>query len=410
MTEVDLAADHALSEAAALASKSAKEEQRTSYLELFFDLVVVLAITQVSTLIVDDPTAAGFGRAALMLAMIWWAWSGYAWMTNAIDIDSLLIRLVFLAGMGAMFFMALAVPKAYGGQGLWFVVPYLLVRMIQLVIHPLGVRDDREHLAALMKLIPWFAVAPVVALVGGFVHGDARVALWSASLAIDVVGALSLGGENDFRVSPGHFAERYELFVIIALGESIVAIGVGAANDPRNATFALAVSIAFAGAVALWWSYFDFVATGAERALRFAEPRKRGPLARDLFTLGHFPLVLGVVLFAVAAKKTLLDPTHPLSGAGRASLGLGVALVLLTPVIGRYRVIRKVAWERVVGMAAAPLAVVAVGARLGSMWLIALVTGVLVGVIAAETRRLRHVRRHIRSGGGPIGRAFTPES
>lgn len=380
---------------------AAEEERRTSYLELFFDLVVVLAITQVTTLILDDPSAAGFGRAALMLAMIWWAWSGYAWMTNAIPIEDTVIRLIFLAGMGCMFFMALAVPNAYGTQGLWFAVPYLAVRFVQLGLHPLGVRKDREHLAAVLRLAPWFAIAPVVALAGGFAHGDTRVAFWVASLAIDVVGVLSLGRENDFRVSPGHFAERYELFVIIALGESIVAIGIGAANDPRNATFALAVTIAFTGVAALWWSYFDWVSSGAERALRFADPRRQGPLARDIFTLGHFPLVLGVVLFAVAARQTLLAPTEPLSTSGRAALGLGVAFVLLTPTLGRYRVIRRIAWERIAGMTAIPLAVV-VGARLDAMWLVAGVIGLLVAVIAVEATRLRHVRTQIRSDGPPI--------
>ncbi len=382
MTEVDLAADHALSEAAALASKSAKEEQRTSYLELFFDLVVVLAITQVSTLIVDDPTAAGFGRAALMLAMIWWAWSGYAWMTNAIDIDSLLIRLVFLAGMGAMFFMALAVPKAYGGQGLWFVVPYLLVRMIQLVIHPLGVRDDREHLAALMKLIPWFAVAPVVALVGGFVHGDARVALWSASLAIDVVGALSLGGENDFRVSPGHFAERYELFVIIALGESIVVTGATASARGISAITVAGLAACFVSSAALWWLYFDKVAVHAQARLSSAGD-DAGRLARDAYTYLHLPIVAGVVLAAVGDELVIAHPGHEASLWQSVAVAGGAALYLIGHLLFRYCMVRSTSDVRIVAVALL-LLLVPLGTAVPLLAIGIATAAVLVGLVAVE--------------------------
>ena len=141
--------------------------------------------------------------------------------------------------------MALAVPEAFGAQGSWFAVPYLVVRVSTSFSISTGVRNDPAQLRAMMGLAPWFLVAPLIALAGGFLEGDARTAVWALSLAIDVVGTLTLGEENDFRISPAHFAERYGLFVIIALGESIVAIGVGAEADPRDLTFAIAVVIAF---------------------------------------------------------------------------------------------------------------------------------------------------------------------
>jgi low temperature requirement protein LtrA len=322
-------------------------------------------------------------------------------MTNAIDIDSFGVRVLFLVGTAAAFFMALAVPEAFAAQGLWFVVPYVVVRMLHLVLYLAGVRTDPAHLRALLRLAPWFLVAPLVALVGGFLDGDARTAVWALSLAIDVAGTLTLGSENDFRVSPAHFAERYALFVIIALGESIVAIGVGAAADPRNLTFAIAVVIAFSCVATLWWAYFDFASSGAERALRFAPPRRRGPLARDVFTFFHYPQILGIIFVAVAAKKALADPEEALSHAGRAALGLGISLGLLSVVLARYRIVRVIAWERIGGIIATLLAVVLLR-DIDAMWLLAVVVVILVAVLAVESYRLRAVRRQIRSDGPPV--------
>lgn len=373
-----------------------EHERRTSYLELFFDLVFVFAITQVTSLLLQDPSAAGFARSALILGLIWWAWSGYAWMTNAIDIDSFGVRILFLVGTAGAFFMALAVPGAFGNQGLWFVVPYAAVRLLQLVLYLAGVRNDPAHFRAILALAPWFLVAPLVALGGGFLDGDARSIVWALSLAIDVAGTLVTGTENDFRISPGHFAERYALFVIIALGESVVAIGVGAAASPRDSTFAIAVVIAFSLVAVLWWAYFDFASSGAERALRFADPRRRGPLARDVFTLFHYPQILGIIFVAVAAKKGLAHPDEPLSHAGRVALGLGVALGLLSIALSRYRIVRVVAWERLAAMIGAP-AIVVLLRDVDAMWLIATVVGVLVAALAVESYRLRAVRERIRS-------------
>ena len=378
-----------------------EQERRTSYLELFFDLVFVFAITQVTGLLLEDPSAGGFVRSALILGLIWWAWSGYAWMTNAIDIDSFGVRILFLSSTAGAFFMALAVPEAFGAQGFWFIVPYFAVRMMQLILYLNGVRHDAEHFGAILGLAPWFLAAPLVALAGGFLEGDARTLIWAVSLAIDVVGTLTLGRENDFKISPAHFAERYALFVIIALGESIVAIGAGAASYPRNGTFAVAVVIAFACVAALWWAYFDFASTGAERALRFAEPRRRGPLARDVFTLFHYPQILGIIFVAVAAKKTLAHPDEPLSHAGRVALGLGIAFGLLSVVLARYRIVHVIAWERIGGIIAAPLAVVLLRG-VDAMWLLAAIVAILVVLLALESYRLREVRRRIRSGGPAI--------
>jgi len=305
-------------------------------------------------------------------------------------------RLIMFAAMVAGFFMALAVPDAFQDEAAWFAVAYFAVRVLQPALYLWGVRDEPETFGVLLRLTPWFFIAAFVALVGGFVDPDYRAWVWVASLVIDVIGTLT-AARGDWHVSPSHFAERFALIVIIALGESIVAIGVGTSHLTRDATYAISVVVAFAGVAALWWAYFDFTAVAAERSLRRASGRDRSALARDIFTYFHYPLVLGVILYAVAAKKTLEHPRDPLSNAGRWALGLGIALFLVGFALMRFRVIRRVAWERLA--AAAAILVIAVlldGAD--AIVTLGVVIVILVFSIALETVRLREVRATLRAG------------
>jgi low temperature requirement protein LtrA len=373
-----------------------EEERKTSYLELFFDLVFVFAITQVTSLILEDTSAAGFVRSALVLALVWWAWSAYAWMTNAIDVENVVTRTIVMAAMAAAFFMALAVPDAYQDEGAWFAVAYFTDRILQTTLFSWGVRHDPVELRATFRLAPWFLTAAFVALAGGFVDGEARAWVWAASLAIDVVGTLTVARAN-WRVAPAHFAERFALIVIIALGESIVAIGIATSDLERNLAFAVSVIVAFVGVAALWWAYFDFVATAAERALRRAGPESRGPLARDVFTFFHYPMVLGIIFYAVAAKKTLEQPTDPLSRAGRWALGLGIAVFLSGFVLARFRVLRRIAWERIAAGAAALIAAVALD-RTDAIVTLAVVVAILLVSVGIEAARLREFRADLKAG------------
>jgi low temperature requirement protein LtrA len=372
-----------------------EEERKTSYLELFFDLVFVFAFTQVTALILEDTSAAGFARAALVLAMVWWAWSAYTWMTNAIDIENIVTRLLVFAAMAAGFFMALAVPDAYADEGAWFAVAYFVVRVLNSALFSWGVRHDPVQLRATLRLGPWFLVAAFVALAGGFVDSDLRPWVWLASLAIDVTGTLTVARAG-WKVSASHFAERFALIVIIALGESIVAIGIGAAGLARDWTFALSVVVAFAGVVSLWWTYFDVTAVSVARSFAATRPEDRGRFARDVFTYFHFPIVLGIIFYAVAAEKTLAHPRDPLSDAGRWALGLGVALFLLGLVLMRLRVVRAVAWERVAAAVAAVALAVALDG-VDAIVTLGAVVALLVAAIAVESARLREVRRSLKS-------------
>ena len=373
-----------------------EEERKTSYLELFFDLVFVFAFTQVTSLVLEDTSFEGFLRGVLVLALVWWAWSAYAWMTNAIDIENTVTRLILFAAMGAGFFMALAVPDAFQDEAAWFAVAYFVVRILNTTLYSWGVRHDPGNLRATFRLAPWFVGAALVALAGGFVDSEYRAWIWLASLIIDVVGTLTVA-RAEWRVSASHFAERYALIVIIALGESIVAIGIGTSGLERDATYALSVTVAFAGVAALWWAYFDFTAVAAARALRRASGHARGRLARDVFTYFHYPVVLGIIFYAVAAKKTLEHPRDPLSEPGRWALGLGITVFLMGFALMRFRVIRRIAWERVVAAAAALVVAVTLDGTDAIVTLV-VVIAILVACVLVETVRLREIRAEVKRG------------
>jgi low temperature requirement protein LtrA len=373
----------------------AEEEKRTGYIELFFDLVFVFAFTQVTTLVLEDTSAAGFARAALVFALVWWAWAAYAWLTDAIDVENTATRLFIFGAMLAVFVVAIALPDAYTDEGAWFAIAYFVVRVLQVGLYLWGVRDDPAQRAGVMRLAPWFLVAPTIVLVGGFVDDPWRTTLWAASLAIDVLGT-QFAGRSGFRVVVSHFAERHALIVIIALGESIVAIGLAAVELERDAVFALAVAVSFAGAAAAWWAYFDFTQLALERALHTASEEARARLARDVYTLFHYPMVLGIIFLAVAAKKTLSAPSEPLSGGGRAALGLGLSLFLLGFVLSRYRVFRRIAWERI-GAALVVVATVVLLEDADALLLLALSLLVFVAALAIEAVRLRDARSRLAS-------------
>lgn len=379
-------ADEPLADAA-----ETEQEKRAGFLELFFDLVFVFGITQVTALILEDTSAGGFLRAALVFGLIWWAWSAYTWLTNAVDIERSHVRLLMLGAMAGSFFMALAVPEAFGSDGLWFAVPYLVVRVLQVALYVEGLRGFPEQQRAFLQLAPWFLVSPVLVLVGGAVDDPARAWLWAASLAIDVGGTLLAGrGSAGWRVSPAHFAERYGLFMIIVLGETIVATGLGAREIERDGIFVVSVIVAFSAVAALWWAYFGFTQRAAERLLAQTPVERRGPLARDLYTLGHYPIALGIVFTAVAGEKTLAHPEDALSVGGRVALGAGVALFLLGFAAIRWRAVRLIAWERIAGAGVA-LALALALDGLDAVWLLALVVALLVAVIALERARLASV-------------------
>lgn len=276
-----------------------EDEHPVSVLELFFDLVFVLAITQVTLLLAEDLTLGGMLRGLLILALLWWSWVGYSWLTNSIDLDDVATRISIFVAMAAFTVAALAVPAAYGDDALPFALAYAVVRAMQVGLYAYGTDDDDPNHGAILKLGPGFLISAGLIVLGAGVGGEAQPWIWLVAIVIDVLTPLVVGN-SQFRVHAGHFAERHGLIIIIALGESIVAIGVGAEEALTFGISAAAV-IGIALAATLWWAYFDVVALVAARRLVNATPgREQNEIARDSFSYLHFPMVAGIVLLALA--------------------------------------------------------------------------------------------------------------
>ena len=301
-------------------------EARVSPLELFFDLVFVFGFTQITGTITEGPTAANLGRGVLIFLVLWWAWGAYAWLTNAVPMGEKLPRVVVLGATAAMLVTALAVPTAWEDGGVAFALGFLVVIVLHAVLYAVAGENPETTRAAIMRLAPSNIGAALVLVVAGAVDGTARPVLWVAAVVITYAGPY-VTGVAGFTVRPGHLAERHGLIVIIALGESVVAIGsVGdIAVDWGLAGTALVIMGLLVG---LWWIYFDQEAEADEAALVAAEGVDRARLARDVYSYLHVPLVLGVVFAAVGIHEALLHRGEPLDPVFAAAFAGGVALYL----------------------------------------------------------------------------------
>lgn len=319
----------------------AKREQRVTPLELFFDLVFVYAITQVTTLMSQDLTWPGVGRGLLVLAALWWAWTGYAWLTNTLEPEEGPVRAGMFGGMAAMLVAALTVPQAFGADAVLFGVAYVLVRLLNLTLFAIAGKRDPDFLRALVRFAPTAAIGPVLILVAGFVDGGARATLWVIAIAALYSGPLIDRGRG-WRISPAHFAERYGLIVIIALGESIVAIGFGAVGVALTASIVAAAVLGLAVIAALWWAYFDVYAVLAERQLSDTSGVTRARLARDYYSYLHMPMIAGIVLFALGLKVSTHDVRDPLAAVPAVALCGGLSLYFSTHVVMRLRLVHLI--------------------------------------------------------------------
>ena len=287
----------------------------------------------------------GLVRGAFILALLWWTWSVYTWTTNWTGTDGTATRLFLLAAMGATLFMAMAVPDAFGDGAKWFGVAYFTVRMLAAGFYWVASKNFPEQRAAFFTFFPMSFVAATFVLVGGFLSGGWLWAFWIASAVLDLVSALN-AGRGTWAVDAKHFAERNGLFVIIALGESVVGIGLTAAGVERDLMHTVAIALTFIIAAALWWSYFDKAAPYVEAHFTSLHGKARGRFARDAYSILHYPLVVGIVFFAVAAEDVVAHPNDPLDTSSRIALTLGVALVLLAIVSTGFRAVRKIGVER----------------------------------------------------------------
>jgi low temperature requirement protein LtrA len=336
-----------------------REGERVTPLELFFDLVFVLSLTQCTALMASDTSWKRLVEGLLVLGVLWWAWVGYAWLTSVVDPEEGAVRLAIFGAMAGFLVVALCVPDAFGDLGLTFAISYALVRVAQLALLLLASRDAPELAHSVwVGLVPSTALGAGLLVAASFVDGMAQLAVWGAALALDMLGPFLFGAEG-WRLVPEHFAERHGLVLIIALGESIVAIGVGAEAGVDGGVITAAV-LGIVLAATMWWAYFDVVAIVAARKLgEAAVGREQNEIARDSYSFLHFPMVAGVVLVALGMKETIAHVGDPLTAEAAAALVGGVAVYLLAHVGFRYRNVGSINWQRLalalVLLAAAPV-------------------------------------------------------
>jgi low temperature requirement protein LtrA len=364
-------------------------ERRTGPVELLWDLVFVFAITQVTTLLSHDLSWAGFGRSMLVLALVWWAWSAFVWAANAQEGDSPVLRASLIGGMVMIFIAGLALPQAFGNEATLFAVTYAGVRFLHLALYADASRRGNASWAAIAGFAVTVAIGMGLLIGGSFLEDGARVAMWAAAAAIDYAGPAWLTRERLRglqEVAVAHFAERYSLFIIICLGESIVAIGLGASGEPLSAALVAAVAFGLLITVALWWTYFDRFAATAEERLRVHEDPVLA--AADAYSYLHLVLVAGIIIFAVGVKLAVEGVDAPLSDAARLALCGGVALYLAGHVAFAWRMGGGINYTRL-GVAAALLVLFATGSGLDAWGLAAVMTGVMAALCALEAVRDR---------------------
>jgi low temperature requirement protein LtrA len=383
-----------------------QEQASVTPLELFFDLVFVFALTQVTAFMADELSWHGIFRGVLVTMLLWWAWTAYAWLANVVSAEERPLKLAILAGMSAMFVLALCIPEAFddapgGLRGpVVLAVCYLVFRLMHLVMFLIISREDAGLRSQVFRFAPSVVASSVVLLVASQFEGWLQTSLWVLALVADYVGT-ALAGFSGWRLpAPGHFSERHGLIIIVALGESIVAIGVGVAQEPISWVIIVASVLGLVLASAMWWAYFDVSALLGEHALANEPAETRARLARNAYSFAHLPLAVGILLVAFGLKEVLLyvsdssdhSLTDPLPSVPLAALVGGVIIYLLGHVIFKWLTNHTISIVRLAAAAALLLAIPLIAAvpALAQLAVVAILVtcAVLVeSVVFAESRR-----------------------
>jgi low temperature requirement protein LtrA len=388
-----------------------REAGTATTLELFFDLVFVFALTQVTALMAADVSGRGLLRGVLLIAVVWWCWVGYSWLSNVVKADEGLARVTMLFAMASMFLLALAIPESFDDLpgGLFgptvFALGYLVLRLAHLVLFWVISGDDAGLHRQVAMFAPTMVGGTTFLLLAANTSGDAQLLLWVAAVVADYGGTLVIGSRGWRLNSASHFAERHGLIVIVALGESIVAIGVGVTELPISWPIIVAATLGLSVSASLWWVYFDTSALLGERALAKAGGEHRVAMARTAFTYLHLPMMGGIVLLALGLKKVLEyvgDTEHhtlsdPLKGAPLWSMYGGVVLYLLALVAFAFRCYRNLKIFRLVA-AAIVLALAPLAATLPALAALGVLAAVMIGLNAAEMIRFAEDRKALRHG------------
>jgi low temperature requirement protein LtrA len=371
------------------------DDERVTPLELFFDLVFVLAITQCTALMAHEDSWEGIAKGLLVLGILWWAWVGYAWLTSVVDPEEGIVRVVMFAAMAALLVCALCVPTAFDDGATILAVAYAIVRFAQVGLLIIASRDDPQLRHSTLGLAISTAIGCSLIASAALADGALQGGIWALALVLDMGGPIFIDTEG-WRLVPHHFAERHGLIVLIALGESVVAIGAGV-ERAVDGGIALAAIFGITVVFALWWLYFDVVALVAARRLVNAEPgRERNQIARDSFSYLHLPMVAGIVLLALGIKKTLAHTGDELDTVPAVALLAGTAVYLLAHVAFRWRNVHRFSWQRLLA-AAVCVALLPVAVAVPALLALGLLAAVLAAVVAYEYFRFAELRARLRA-------------
>lgn len=370
------------------------DQSGVSTLELFFDLGFVLAIAQCTTLMSHQPSWTGLGRGLVVLALLWWAWVGYSWLTSVVNPEHVRVRLPMFAATIALAVAALCVPRAFGDLAMLFVGAYAIVRFGHIALMLAASTDHRGMWRASSGLAVSTAIGVGLLTWGATLDAHAQLIVWAVAAALDIGGPLVIEAEG-WRLTPSHFAERHGLIVIIALGESVLAIGVGAAHPEHLGTLA-AVLLGAIAACCMWWVYFDMLALVAERALsRASAGREQNAMARDAYSYIHYGLIAGIVLVALGFKKALGHVEEPLTTVGAAALIGGVAIYFASITAFGKRTTGLLARDSLV-VAVVFAALIPVGTRVDGWIAITVLAALLVLVVVYKAVHYSEGRRRVR--------------
>jgi low temperature requirement protein LtrA len=377
-------------------------------LELFFDLVFVFALTQVTGLMAEESSAVDVLRGALIITVMWWCWVGYSWLCNIVKADEGVVLVGMFVAMAAVFVQAITIPEAFddlpGGLygPLVFAYCYFFVRAVHIVLFWLASRDDPELRGQVLRFLPSMLIGTALLLIASQTSGTTQTLLWLAAIVGDYLGTVLSGSSWRLR-SARHFSERHGLIIIVALGESIVSIGVGVTHLPVSWPIVIASALGLAVAGAMWWAYFDVTALVTERALAAADGVRQIRLARGGYTFLHLPMIIGIIMMSLGLKKVLgyvggeagHTLTDPIYGVPLAALFGGGALYLLAHVGFKRYLTGELNVERLV-VVVLLLGLIPLVAMLPAILTLTVLAAVLCALIAYETRRHADTRREIR--------------
>lgn len=371
-----------------------REEERVTPLELFFDLTLVLVFIQCTTLMSNGHSWLAVGQGLLILGLLWWAWVSYSWLTSAVDPEKGLIRLIIFAAIGALLVVAVSAPEAFNTEGLTFALSYAIVRVAHLVLFFIASRDDKEFRSAIWGFSTSAAISIVLVLAGTFFDGYVRFGLWALALLIDAAGPY-VSGSKGWRIIAGHFAERHGHIIIIAMGESIIAVGFGVGTN-LTGTVLLGVVLSFVITASLWWFYFDVLSAMAEEKLRGAKKGiVQNTVARDAYSYFHFPMIAGIVLIAFGTKSVLSHIDEPMGLVPALALSGGLGIYLLGNYAFKVRLVGSLFRSRLI----AGVVMIAVGfaiADLNALVALACVATLVFAFAIYDTFAHAHTRNTIK--------------